>query len=68
MSEKKWAAFLIEDDGSTGSIRYRTMEQGMFTWTTDPLKALHFCRRMDADKFAEEDLQASAIHKHGFSD
>lgn len=69
MSEKlknEWSACLIEDGGRTGPIRYMTMEQGMFEWTTDPLKALHFCRREDADRVASECEDADKITEHLF--
>jgi hypothetical protein len=62
----EWVAWLIEDAGKKGSIRYMTMEQGMFEWTTDPLKALHFCRREDAERVAGECEDAWAIREHLF--
>lgn len=63
-SEEAWTAWLVEDGGS--EPRYRTMEQGLPIWTTDPLKALHFCRREDAALFAEEDEDAWRITEHLF--
>lgn len=66
VERKEWTAWLIEDNHKSGSIRYMTMEQGMFNWTTDPLKALHFCRREDAEKVAQECDDAEYIREHLF--
>lgn len=63
---KEWTAWLIEDAGNKGQICYLTMEQGMFKWTTDPLNALHFCRRIDAEKVAQECEDAWHIREHLF--
>jgi len=65
MEKNEWTAWLIEGGGN-GTPRYRTMEQGMFVWTTDPLKALHFCRRQDAELVAAEDEDAWRITEHLF--
>jgi len=64
--KKDWVAWLIENGGNGSELRYRTMEQGLPTWTTDPYKALHFCRREDAERFAEEDPDAWRITDHLF--
>jgi hypothetical protein len=61
-----WVAWLVEDGSGTGVPRYRTMKQGMVEWTTDALEALHFCRREDAERFAEEDEDAWSITDHLF--
>ena len=66
VERKEWTAWLIEDNHKSGSIRYMTMEQGMFNWTTDPLKALHFCRREDAEKVAQECDDAEYVREHLF--
>jgi len=60
---EEWKAWLVED-GANGW--YRTMMQGMIGWTADPYKALHFCRRDDAERFAEEDPDAWKITEHQF--
>ena len=58
-------AWLVEDGSGR---RYRTMEQGLIVWTDDPLKAIRFARRADAELFAAEDDQAWRIVEHGFID
>lgn len=64
---KEWTAWMIEDGAVTGPIRYRTIgDDNLVSWTTDPLKALHFCRRDDAELFAREDPEAEYIREHLF--
>ena len=63
--QSSWFAWLIER-GDGGPPMYRTMKGGQFAWTLDPLEALHFCRREDAERVAAEDEDAWRISQHGF--
>ena len=56
MSKHGW---LIENGKQGDELRYRTMEQAMIVWTADHMKAIRFCRRQDAEMFAEGDEDAS---------
>lgn len=58
--------WLIENGKSGEELRYRTMEQGVVTWTPDHMKALRFARREDAEMFAEEDEGAWRIAEHAW--
>jgi hypothetical protein len=60
--------WLIENGKQGDELRYRNMEQGIPTWTADPNEALRFARRIDAEKFAEEDEDAWMIVQHGWDD
>ncbi len=53
--------WLISNGGEGDERRFRTMEQGVPTWTDDPEKAIKFFRRDDAEMFAAEDDQAWKI-------
>lgn len=59
-------AWLIENGKGGEHLRYRTMRQGRAEWTENPLEALNFSRREDAERFAEEDEDAWRIVEHGF--
>lgn len=51
--DRTWAAWLIEGKKIfEGVPTYLTIEDESVSWTTDPLKALHFVRKQDADSFA----------------
>lgn len=43
---------------------YRTMRDGNFAWTIDLNEAIHFSRRVDAEKVAAEDEDAWLIERH----
>lgn len=45
-----WTAWLIE--GGKANAKYLTGGHYQFEWTDDPLKAIHFVRRQDADAAA----------------
>lgn len=60
--------WLIENGLGGDALRYRTMRQGMSVWTADHNEALRFCRRADAERFAEEDEDAWRIAQHGWDD
>lgn len=53
--------FLIGDGGSHGEARFRTMKDGLPAWTLDHDEALQFVRRIDAERFCEEDEDAWQI-------
>lgn len=53
--------FVVADGGGTGESRFRTMKQGFSAWTLDLDEAIHFSRRVDAERFAEEDEDAWQI-------
>lgn len=59
-------AWLIENGKGGNELRYRSMDQGQPTWTTDPNEALNFSRREDAERFSAEDEDAWRIVEHGF--
>lgn len=60
--------WLVEDAGSGPQPRYRTIEQGMPVWTTDPNKAIRFARRSDAEMFCAEDEDAWRVTEHMWID
>ncbi len=64
-TERGW---LIENGLGGDALRYRTMRQGMPEWTADHNEALRFCRRVDAERFAEEDEDAWRIAEHAWDD
>jgi hypothetical protein len=66
--EQREIGWLVEAARTNGPQRYRTMEQGMSAWTTDPNKAIRFARRADAEMFADEDDEAWHICEHMWVD
>ena len=60
--------WLIENGKQGDDLRYRNMEQGIPTWTADHNEAMRFARRVDAEKFAEEDEDAWRIVQHAWDD
>jgi len=64
-TERGW---LIENGLGGDALRYRAMRQGMPVWTADHNEALRFARRIDAEKFAEEDEDAWRIAEHAWDD
>lgn len=54
-------AWVIEKGDNGHSPRYRTLEQGLPTWTYNIDRAVLFFRREDAEKFAENDEDAWVI-------
>jgi|GEM_PF-3847364 len=53
--------WLVANGKQGDELRYRSMEQGSIIWTSDPMSALRFARRVDAELFAEEDEDAWQI-------
>lgn len=69
-TEPEWTrevGWVVENGEQGEKLRYRTMEQGMATWTADHLKALRFARRADAEMFSQEDEDAWRIAEHIWS-
>ena len=58
------SGWLIENGKSGRDLRYRTMEQGLTAWTEDHHKAIRFARRVDAEMFCAEDMDAWRITEH----
>lgn len=59
-------AWLIEK-GTAGGTTYRDIDDnGLMTWTKDAYQAIHFKRRVDAEKFANGDEEDIRITEHGF--
>ena len=58
-------AWLIENDDTTMPPEYAIRRHmGVLQWTTDAYKALHFCRKCDAESFCIGNLCV----RHEFSD
>ena len=49
---------------NSGVPRFRTIHQGMITWTTDLNEALWFARREDAESFAAADMEVWRVVEH----
>lgn len=61
-------AWLIETE-IDGTINYRGINHcGLPIWTEDVYEAVHFCRRVDAEKFANGDESDIRIVEHGFEE
>lgn len=60
-------AWLVENGKQGGELRYRYFDDvGLCGWTTDPYQAMHFCRRIDAERFCAADEDAWRIVEHMF--
>lgn len=68
-SSDGYAAWLVENGKKQGEgLKYLTMGYaGMFTWTESPYEAIHFCRRLDAEKVSAECEDAWLIVEHWFA-
>lgn len=60
--------WLIENGKQGDELRYRTMRHGLPEWTSDHLEAMRFARRVDAERFAEDDEDAWRIVEHAWMD
>lgn len=64
---KHYTAWLVEGRYDSPQ-QYLTMGgDGMFTWTAHKDKAIHFCRRSDAERVSAECEDAWRITEHSFS-
>lgn len=61
---KSWFAWLLERERD-GRTEYMTYQHSIAKWVTDPLEAIHFVRRRDADLAAEE-CEDCLIRQHEF--
>lgn len=58
--------WIIENGKDGDELRYRTILNGVPTWTAFSVVALRFARRVDAERFAEEDEDAWRIVEHAW--
>jgi len=65
-SRKTEYGWVVENGKQGDELRYRTMRDGLPAWTADHMEALRFCRRIDAERFAEEDEEAGRIAEHAW--
>lgn len=63
--EYRETGWLVEN-GMPSDIKYRFMDDDGPQWTRDPLKAIRFARRADAEMFAAGDDDAWRIVEHVF--
>lgn len=59
-----YTAWLVED---TNGMFLTMGDLGMFVWTNNKHKALHFCRRSDAERISQESEDAWRITEHNFA-
>lgn len=57
----------VVETGDVSAPLYRTIECGMYEWTSDHMKAIRFARRDDAEMFAAEDSEPIRICQHAWS-
>lgn len=55
------SGWVIDNGKDRAERRYRDLQQGMPAWTPDKEQALRFARRIDAEKYSEEDEDAWRI-------
>ena len=60
--------WLVENGESGDKLRYRTMHHGMLLWTANHNEALRFCRKIDAERFSEEDPEAGRVVEHAWNE
>jgi hypothetical protein len=58
--------WLVENGKQGDELRYRTWRDGLPDWTSDPNEATRYCRRIDAERAHQEDIEAWRIAEHAW--